>query len=274
MRADDESTRFRRKVVAGSSERVFALRETLEALLMPLPIAGVLAAAGVAACLRGSRRSGAALVAGGILLIAAGSTGFVGSSLLRPLEARYPPIADAHGLQPVPRYIVVLGAGYRPYPGLPVTAALEAQAVVRLAEGVILVRQLPQAHLIVSGGPAGGDPPSADGYALAAAALGVRAAAIEVIDTPRSTGEEIAALRERVHSAPVLLVTSAFHMPRAMAYCARFHVLAIPAPTGNLTRPGVRWTVGAWIPSASGLRRTELAWHEYLGLLALRLGVR
>ena len=253
---------------------MFALRELLETLVAPLPVAGMLAGIGAASCYLGRRRAGSILLACGILLIAGASTSLVGGSLLRPLEYRYPAITNVHALTRAPRYIAVLGAGYRPYANLPVTAELDAEAVVRIAQGVILMRQLPQARIIVSGGSVGGNPPSAHGYARAAAALGVPAASIEILDTPRTTGEEIRALSERVHQEPVLLVTSAFHMPRAMAYCSLLHVFAIPAPTGNLTRPTDGWTLSDLIPSAGGLRKTELAWHEYLGLLALRLGAR
>ena len=236
---------------------VFALKEVLERLATPPPVAGILAAIGAVSWFLGRRRTGFTIATCGILLVAAASTGLVGSSLLRPLEDRYPGITDAHVLVPAPQYIVVLGAGYHPDAGLPVTAALDADAVVRLAEGVILLRQLPQARLIVSGGSVGGNPASARGYARAAEALGVPAGSIEAIDTPRTTEEEIRALSERVHQAPVLLVTSAFHMPRAMAYCALFHVLAIPAPTGNLTRPDDGRSLAALVPSAGGLRKTE-----------------
>ena len=76
----------------------------------------------------------------------------------------------------VPAYVVVLGSGYHPRAGLPVTAALDATGVVRLTEGVRLLRQLPDARLVVSGGSVRGWPPIARGYALGAAALGVPAA--------------------------------------------------------------------------------------------------
>jgi len=61
-------------------------------------------------------------------------------------------------------------------------------------------------------------------------------------------------------------------MPRAMALCQRFGVRAIAAPTGNLTG---NLEADAWLPLPSGtaLRKSETAWHEYLGLLALELGL-
>lgn len=253
---------------------MFELREALEALVMPLPIALSLISVGMVCYLVGGRRPAfIAAIAGGALAATA-SCGLVGTWLLRPLEDQYSGIVDASRLRPAPRYVVVLGGGYRPEPGVPVTTALDGDAVVRLTEGVVLMRQLPGTRLILSGGAVGGNPPSADGYERAALALGVPAASIIVIETPRTTGEEIRALKHRVEQQRVLLVTSAAHMRRAMAYCRMFHVNAMPAPSGKLTRTGAGWSLGALLPSGRGLRKTEVAWHEYLGLLALEMSGR
>lgn len=250
---------------------MFELRELLEVILTPLPIALVLMAIGCCIYMLEYRRTGRATAIAGTLLVAGASSGFIGGSLLQPLEGRYAPITDPTRIVPIPRYVAVLGAGYRPAPGLPVTAALDREAVARILEGVILVRQLPGARLIVSGGSVGGNPPSAHGYARVAIALGVPSSSIIVIDTPRTTAEEIRALGERVHQARVLLVTSAAHMPRAMTYCEMFNVSAVPAPIGNLVRSGNGWSLGALVPSGRGLRETEIAWHEYLGLFLLKM---
>ncbi len=249
-----------------------ALKPILGAWLLPLPLALILVCAGLVSRRVGRRRLGGALVIAGGVLVLASSLGPVSELLLRPLENRYPPVLDAAALRPLPAYVVVLGSGYHPRAGLPVTAALDATGVVRLAEGVRLLRQLPDARLVVSGGSVRGWPPIARGYALGAAALGVPIAALLVIDTPRDTGEEIRALRARIGDARVLVVTSAAHMPRAMALCQRFGVRAVAAPTGNLTGT---LSADAWLPLPSGtaLRKSETAWHEYLGLLALGLGL-
>ena len=125
---------------------------------------------------------------------------------------------------------------------------------------------------MLSGGSVGGRPPSARGYAALALSLGVSFGSMIIVDTPKDTAEEILALRNRVGRSQVLLVTSAAHMSRAMEYCARLDLNAIPAPTGQLAeRPRISfgWT---WLPSSRHLRMTEIAVHEYWGLLAFRLG--
>jgi len=251
-----------------------ATKSMLEALLMPLPIAVLLICAGLLAKRYGRGSVASALVALGAVIGLAATLGPVADGALLPLETRYAAVLDAAKLPSVPRYIAVLGAGYTPREGLPVTAALDAVAVVRLAEGLRLYRQLPGSVLILSGGPVGTYPPSANGYEQAAMQLGVPIDSLIVLDTPVDTGEEIRALHDRIGTAAVLLVTSAVHMPRAMAYCARMGVHAIPAPTGQLARSSSLSNVANWLPSGTHLRMTESATHEYLGLLALRIGLQ
>jgi uncharacterized SAM-binding protein YcdF (DUF218 family) len=252
---------------------MLAVKTVLGALLMPLPIACLLASVGLVTKGVGHRRLGHVLVALGGFIALAATLGPVSNVLLRPLEDRYPAIIDPSVIRPLPRYIAVLGSGYRPRDGLPITAALDAVALVRLTEGVRLFRQMPGSRLILSGGAVDGQPPSARGYELAAMALGVPSSSIDIIDSPLDTGAEIRALHARLGNAPVILVTSAAHMPRAMAHCARGGLRAVAAPTGNLTEPSGTWGVGAFLPSGTSLRKTETAFHEYVGLLALTLGV-
>ncbi|HEV8018107.1 MAG TPA: ElyC/SanA/YdcF family protein [Steroidobacteraceae bacterium] len=249
------------------------LKLAFGAWLLPLPLALILVSLGLLLRAAARPRVGRALIIAGATLAVAATLGPVADTLLQPLETRYPAVLDAAALRPAPQYVAVLGSGYRPRAGLPVTAALDAVAVVRLTEGVRLLRQLPAAQLIVSGGPMHGEPPIARGYALAAVALGVSAAAVLMSDTPHDTGEEIRALRAQVGDAAVLLVTSAAHMPRAMALSRREGLHAVAAPTGNLARargPGDFWLS---LPSGASLRKSETALHEYEGLLALELGI-
>ena len=60
----------------------------------------------------------------------------MGDWLLNPLETRYPPLHDESALQV--RWIVVLGSSYTPHDGIPVTAALDQDGLVRIVEGVRL----------------------------------------------------------------------------------------------------------------------------------------
>ena len=64
------------------------------------------------------------------------------------------------------------------------------------------------------------------------------------------------------------MVTSALHMPRAMAIFRKQGMEPIPAPTDYVVKVregGVR--LGMFIPSAGALEKVGRAIHEYLGLL-------
>lgn len=206
------------------------------------------------------------LLALAVAIIYLSSAVSVGDLLLSPLERRYPPLADqAMVLQA--RCVVVLGSGYAPRDGVPITAALDEIGLVRIAEGFRLLKTLGAAQLVVSGGATKGHGAAAWGYARLAHDFGVPDSAVLVLDSALDTAQEARVIKQRLGRTPFLLVTSAWHMPRAMLQMSRDGVVAIPAPTGQLTgRPRV-WS--DWLPSAAGLKRTELAIHEYAGLAAL-----
>lgn len=248
------------------------LKSFLEHICMPLPMSVLLVLGGLIACKLGRRRLGGVVLVGGITIGLSATLGPVANSLLYPLETRYPPVVNVSSLPVTPKYVAVLGSGYLPRAGLPDTAAIDAVGIVRLTEGVRLYRELPGSQLIVSGGPMAGQPPSALGYSKVAIALGVPLNAIIMIDTPLDTSAEITSLYDQIGSADVLLVTSASHMVRAMSHARRVGLHAIPAPTGQLATPPGFWDVWTWMPSGTHLRKTEIAVHEYLGLLALTLG--
>jgi len=252
---------------------VYLFKQWVGAWVNPLPIAISLFAIAIALRSTGRRRSAATLTIIGAVVAFASSLGGVGSALLTPLETRHAAMLDARNMQQV-RFIVVLGSSYHPRQDIPVTAALDSVAMVRLIEGIRLSRQQPRAILVLSGGAVGGQPPVSVGYAEAAMALGVPAESILQMNDVLDTAAEIRALHSLAGDATVMLVTSAAHMPRAMEYCDRFGVAAIAAPTGHLAQPLRSWSWRTWLfPTSSGLRKTETALHEYLGLLAMRVGL-
>jgi len=62
----------------------------------------------------------------------------------------------------------------------------------------------------------------------------------------------------------VLLVTHAWHMPRAVAAFERAGFAVIAAPTRATSAP--EWRVENFLPSAGALQRSNYALHEWLGL--------
>jgi uncharacterized SAM-binding protein YcdF (DUF218 family) len=219
----------------------------------------------------GRRRVAAGLLVAALAIVYLGAIARVGNSLLAPLENRYPPLQD--GSLPSVSYIVVLGSGYAPRDGIPVTAALDEDGLVRIAEAVRLMRRLGATQLIVSGGAPPDKTPPAIGYAKLAHDLGVDDASLVVLNGALDTGAEARSVAALIGAAPFILVTSAYHMPRAMRLMQRVGARPIPAPTGQLVNESANSRWSSLLPTSAGMSKTERALHEYLGLAALAAGV-
>ncbi|WP_108125765.1 YdcF family protein [Saccharospirillum mangrovi] len=67
----------------------------------------------------------------------------------------------------------------------------------------------------------------------------------------------------------IVLITEAFHMPRAVMAFKRVGFSVVAAPTAPLDH--TESAVLAWVPNANALSNSNLALHEYLGWLVYRL---
>jgi uncharacterized SAM-binding protein YcdF (DUF218 family) len=235
------------------------------------PLASGLAIAAAGAIVRafGWRRAAAALWIGAASLVYLSAIAPVSNALLAPLEERFPPLSDNQNLPPV-RFIVVLGSGFDQRDDIPVTAALPADALARITEGVRLMRLVHGAHLVVSGGAPDGQTASAVGYAKFATELGVDPGAIVKLDKSLDTAEEAGSVVALLGASPFILVTSAYHMPRAMRLMQLAGAHPIAAPTGQLAPLHATFSAGGWIPATASLRKTECALHEYIGLAFIK----
>jgi uncharacterized SAM-binding protein YcdF (DUF218 family) len=65
---------------------------------------------------------------------------------------------------------------------------------------------------------------------------------------------------------PVILVTSALHMPRAVETFRAAGVRVVPASTDIQVTADTAPSLFKWIPSVSALGLTTRAWHELVGL--------
>lgn len=99
-------------------------------------------------------------------------------------------------------------------------------------------------------------------------ALGVPAKAVRTLDTGRITREEVAAYGELVRKegwTRIGLVTSAWHMPRALRLC-RAQGLD-PVPVSADRRGGVPGWSPVWlVPDDVGVYRTRAVLHELAGM--------
>ncbi|MBS0548737.1 MAG: YdcF family protein [Proteobacteria bacterium] len=167
--------------------------------------------------------------------------------------------------------IVVLGGGIAPavppereFPSL-TESADRVWAAARLYKAGVAPR------IIVSGGGflAGKGPATTEAEAMRRflVELGIPETAIVDEDKSNNTVENIYNVRKMVGDKPVALVTSGFHMPRAMriAAGAGLNVSAFPTNFHALRSTRPPWE--NWLPTIEGMGETTLALHEIFGIL-------
>lgn len=251
---------------------MFLLKKILSMWLMPLPFCLTLMVIGLWLVWSSKQINlGRFFLTCGVILLLLFSNRFVSNGLIRKLEWTYPPVPELVGGATLPheligcRWVVVLGGGHRDSPQLAAVNRLSASSRSRLTEGLRLLSVLPAAKLVVTGGGAPHRPSHADVQAEAAVSLGVSADRIMRLDAPRDTEEEGVALSELLGEEPFALVTSAWHLRRAVALMRHHGLQPIPVPCDYITRPAqpLTWTDFLW--DTESLGRSTWAVYERLG---------
>jgi uncharacterized SAM-binding protein YcdF (DUF218 family) len=193
-------------------------------------------------------------------------------ALLRPLESRYPPLTHLDQIPKV-RWIVVLGGGHCSDPNIGMVSQLSGSTLFRLVEGIRLHRALPDTRLILSGGAIFDTVAEAQSMENLALALGVEREKIVLDLHSRDTEEQSERIQKIVRKEPFILVTSAAHMPRAMALFQKIGLQAIPAPTdyGVKQNPRPHLSPSMFFPNPEEWAKAQGAVYEYLGLAWAKL---
>lgn len=241
------------------------LSKALSLLIHPLVGALILLSVGWTLAWRWPR-VGQGLMGAGLLVLLVPSLPPVADALQYRLERTHPPIA-ANDL-PSADAIVVLGGGL----GAPVPPRIDPDfngASDRIVHAFRLYQAERAPRIIVSGGrlPWADTPPEA--YTLRDVLMqwGVPEAAIWTEPRSATTYENAQNTATHVYKRDldrVLLVTSAAHMPRALAVFCTADVPAIPAPTDHRVVDSPR-SVLDYVPSAAALSRSTGALREYVG---------
>jgi uncharacterized SAM-binding protein YcdF (DUF218 family) len=258
---------------------MFTLKKLLSVLVQPCSLLPAVMALGlVLLCFTKKQRVAKALLFAGLTLMALLSLGPVARSLVRPLEASYPPLlaeatqasATLPDGSPAPGWVVVLGGGHSESRSLAPIHQLSEPSLVRLAEGIRLQRLLPESKLVLSGGGNRDETTEAHLLAAASASLGAGADRMVLESQSCDTIDEVRALRTVLGEERFVVVTSATHLPRAMAMFKKAGMNPIAAPTDYLALHEAAGMVD-WIPHAGAAFVIERALHEYLGILWAKL---
>jgi len=101
---------------------------------------------------------------------------------------------------------------------------------------------------------------------------GVSESDIVIEGESRNTRENVENVKKIVgKDNPFLLVTSAYHMDRAVREFRRLGANPIPAPTDFKRKRVLRYGFFDFIPRGDNLRNSDLAFHEYIGTIYYRL---
>jgi uncharacterized SAM-binding protein YcdF (DUF218 family) len=257
---------------------MFFAKKLISVFLLPSTLSLALILAGLLLLWLDRRvRLARLLLTGGFLLILLSSYRVVAGLYLQPLERRYPPLYPRPALEQVVeqagkpiKWVVMLGGGHVLEAGIPANDQIGESALARLIESIRLQRELPGSKMLLSGG-VGGAVKHADVLAAIAQMLGVPPESYVLDRTAWDTEQEANNLAHRIGSEPFVLVTSAVHMPRAMALFRKRGLRPIPAPTQHLTldEPGVG--LNEFFPSPWVQKDVDAATHEYIGMLWSRL---
>lgn len=212
---------------------MFLAGKALWIIAQPLTLALVFKVLAFLALVTGHRKLAGllTLVAGTILFVALFTS--IGAWSLQKLEARYPrPV-----LSTPPACMVVLGGAF----DLEVTAGRGGmemnQAADRFIEAARLARLYPAARILVSGGDGSfsGDYKGDADLSLAYfEAMGIDPSRVVRETTSRNTAENVGetmTLLAANNLTDCLLITSAYHMPRAKALFDRAGVPTVPWPS-------------------------------------------
>lgn len=228
----------------------------LAALLLSVAVATLLIAVGW-------RRSSFVLFAVTFITFAAAGCGFAPRLLLTQLQTGYGTEVTKWAAH---NDIVLLGAGAQPTDR---ELELPVFGYGRLFRAFELYRECKarslECHIISSGGDISGYGRSeADLYTAALLRLG--AVRDDLLNEDRSlntwqNAQFTAAVLEKHPGGAVVLVTSGLHLKRSIRYFAHFGVRAEPV-RGDYAMASV-----AWLPNSYNVLLTDLAVHEYIGLL-------
>jgi uncharacterized SAM-binding protein YcdF (DUF218 family) len=200
--------------------------------------------------------------------------GPLGGILIRPLEDRFPRPPDD---MRAPQGIIVLGGAFIADISSDRDAVTLAEEGGRMTESAMLAIRYPQARVVFSGGTRNATEKERDEAHIAARffeKLGVARERILLENRSLNTEENARFTRALIMPGSDehwLLVTSAAHVPRAVAAFRHAGFDVVPYPTDYVTtgRPSDFWLVRS--NPSRGLETLDSALHEWIGLVVYRL---
>ena len=194
------------------------------------------------------------------------STAVFSEALIKNLEHKYIPSEDPSG-----DVIVILGGGaYSQTPGINGPGSISGNAANRVLTGIALYNKL-HCPIIVSGGQVfkgTGDEALITKNILMNSGVPEDKILTDIqsINTSQNASYSKNIISKLGFKNP-LLVTSAFHMPRAVKDFEEQEVKVVPYPTDYMCSFNNSISIWDFVPTTDALTKTSLSIKEYLGML-------
>lgn len=247
----------------------FALSKILAFLVKPSNLLFLAAFAGILLMATRHARAGQRLTVCSVLLMLGLGLSPLGAWSVRVLENRFPEWDPSRG---APDGIVVLGGSISPE----VSAARGQISMGASAERLTIIpelaRRYPKARIVFSGGSANlfGGEREADYVSALMETFGLPRGRVEIEREARNTQENATRVKAMVDPKPGqrwLLVTSSWHMPRAVGAFRKAGFEIEPYPVDWVTTGETMWP-GFPNSFVNGLGAIDEAAHEWIGMLA------
>lgn len=247
-----------------------ALYEIIKRLVLPPGFILVLLLAGFGFSLWRFRRLGRLVLALSILFLYLLSISPTADLLVGPLESRYRPLSPAR----VPRMgtLVVLSGGASATIDLPLSSRLTSSSTKRVLEAARLYGLMDQPTIVISGGSGNPFVEVSEAALMRELLLNLRIPDRRIVTEGQSsnTFENARGVKRLTLKPPLILVTSASHMDRALRVFKGLEMTPLPAPCDYKGR----WSIDdpwRFLPSEGALSVSTSAIYEYVGLFWYRL---
>lgn len=238
------------------------LFKTLQMFLLPSVFVFLFILIGMVLVLKSRKKKiGMLLIISGIIFYYLFSITPISDLILRPLENKYTQI-EKEKLEMSDKVVLLLGDFE--------SDILRASEIFRIYNQKLPMNNQPFTTIIISGtdplNPEGNEAEKVKEYLIE---RGVPEEIVVLENKSRTTVESAKNLKDMVGDAPFFLVTSAYHMPRSVEIFKKFGTSPISAPADFKIEK--HYNVLDFFPTSGNLKKSDLAFHEYFGILFYRL---
>jgi uncharacterized SAM-binding protein YcdF (DUF218 family) len=254
----------------------FVLAKVLGFFALPSNLLITLGLVGIVLMATRFDSAGRRLAVAALILLAIVGLSPLGNAIILPLEDRFPPWDGSHG---APDGIISLGGAFDTVSSSTRNEVGLNEAAERVTVMAELARRYPSARIVFSGGSGRlfvDDLNEAELAARIFDSFGIAKERITLEDKSRDTDENARFTKTLIQPKAGerwLLVTSAHHMPRAVGAFRAAGFPVEPYPVDYRTRGAID-IARPFASLGDGLRRTDTATREWVGLVIYRLSGR